>query len=330
MTNLSLEHIAATARSGQALSDAQIRALVSLNPERLPQLLAHAHAIRTARFGNRISLCAIVNAQSGRCSEDCSFCAQSAHHGGTESPEYPLLSPQEIGGAARTAKEHGAHRFGIVASGKFVGSDLLKGFAAAVRAVAAQGLVPDLSPGILEPEQFRVLKTAGLKGYHHNLETSASHFPKVCTTHAYDEDVRAVRAAMDAGLHVCCGGIFGIGESWEDRVELALLLRSMGVRSVPMNFLTPIPGTPLAHREPLSPEEALHIVALYRFLLPESALRICGGRQTVFGSGRKKELLVSGASGLMVGDYLTTTGAGIASDHEEISRAGLSVNPAAV
>lgn len=326
MTNISLDHMAAVVRNGQALSDAQIRALIALEPERLPQLLAHAHSIRTARFGNRISLCAIVNAQSGRCSEDCSFCAQSAHHGGTDSPEYPLLSPREIGLAARTAKEHGAHRFGIVASGKFVGRDLLEGFADAVRAVADQGLVTDLSPGILGPEQFQVLKTAGLKGYHHNLETSASHFPKVCTTHAYDEDVRAVRAAMEAGLHVCCGGIFGIGESWDDRVELALLLRQLGVRSVPMNFLTPIPGTPLADRALLSPEEALRIVALYRFLLPESALRICGGRQTVFGAGRKKELLVSGASGIMVGDYLTTPGAGVASDHAEIAEAGLIVN----
>ncbi len=322
MTHHSLASIASDVRNGQSLSAAQIHTLITLDDERLPELLAHAHDIRMARFGNRVSLCAIVNAQSGHCSEDCSFCAQSAHHD-THCPEHALLSPEEIGEAARLAKEHGAQRFGVVASGKFVGHDLLEGFVRSVRAVAQQGLMPDLSPGILGRDQLLALKKAGLCGYHHNLETSASYFSKVCTTHTYEEDVQAVRTAMEAGLDVCCGGIFGIGESWDDRVELALQLRDLGIRSVPLNFLTPIPGTPLAGQAILSPEEALHIVALYRFLLPESALRICGGRQTVFGLDRKRELLKSGANGIMVGDYLTTSGPSVESDHVEITRAGL-------
>ena len=137
-------------------------------------------------------------------------------------------------------------------------------------------------------------------------------FPQMCTTHAYEEDVRAVRAGMEAGLYVCSGGIFGIGESWEDRVELALLLGELGVPSVPMNFLHPIPGTPLEGQDVLAPEEALKIVALYRFLLPDRALRLCGGRLTVFGEERKHELLQSGATGLMAGDYLTTRGGDVA------------------
>jgi len=234
-----------------------------------------------------------------------------------------LLPTEEILSAGAAAQSHGVTRFGVVASGKLVGADDLAGFTGAVRGLAKIGIAPDLSPGILDLSQLKALKKAGLAGYHHNLETSASFFPKMCTTHAYEEDVRAVRAGMEAGLYVCSGGIFGIGESWDDRVELALLLGELRVPSVPMNFLHPIPGTPLENREVLTPNEALKIVALYRFLLPDRALRICGGRVTVFGEERKSELLTSGMNGLMVGDYLTTTGGDVQSDLAEINDAGL-------
>lgn len=308
--------------NGERLTDSQIQYLVELPAERLGELLSCAHDIRTARFGNRVGLCAIINAKSGTCSEDCSFCAQSGHHGG-DGPEYPLLPTEQIVEAGAEARRNGVTRFGVVASGKVVGSDDLAGYEQAVRGLAALGIQPDLSPGILDVGQLKALKRAGLEGYHHNLETSASYFPSICITHAYEEDVRAVRSGMEAGLYVCSGGIFGIGETWDDRVELALLLAELGVPSVPMNFLHPIPGTPLENREVLTPEEALRIVALYRFLLPDRALRICGGRLTVFGEGRKGELLRSGANGLMVGDYLTTKGGETASDLMEIQHAGL-------
>lgn len=319
---MSLKTISRAVLDGRAPTDSEIRFLIGLDAERLPELLGHARRVREARFGHEIGLCAIINAKSGACSEDCAFCAQSGHHG-AHSPEHPLLDAGTIAEAAARAGEAGAARFGIVASGKLVGSDDLDGFERAVRAVAEKGLVPDLSPGVLDKGQLERLKAAGLRGYHHNLETSATHFPKMCTTHAYEEDVDAVRAGLAAGLYVCSGGIFGIGETWDDRVELALLLRELGVPSVPINFLTPIPGTPLADRAPLSPEEALRIVALYRFLLPDRHLRICGGRPAVFGRARKAELLGAGASGLMIGDYLTTRGADAASDLDDIRRAGL-------
>ncbi|WP_338668328.1 biotin synthase BioB [Pseudodesulfovibrio methanolicus] len=319
---MSLDSIARKALDGVLPSDAEIMFLIEQAPERLPELLGHAHNVRTARLGNEVGLCAIVNAKSGTCSEDCAFCAQSGHHA-ANSPEYPLLSADEIAAAASRARSAGATRFGIVASGKLVGDPDLDGFEAAIRRVAGLGMIPDLSPGILERDQLVRLKKAGLRGYHHNLETSATHFPRMCTTHRYEEDVDAVRAGLDAGLYVCSGGIFGIGETWDDRVELALLLRELGVPSVPMNFLTPIPGTPLEGRAPLPPEEALTIVALYRFLLPDRQLRICGGRPTVFGPERQHELLTAGASGLMVGDYLTTKGGDAASDLKDIRRAGL-------
>ena len=306
----------------QTLADSEIRYIINLPDERLKELMACAHEIRTVRFGSHLSLCAIINAKSGTCSEDCSFCAQSAHHQ-AESPEYPLLPTEDIVRAAARAGSHGVTRFGIVASGKLVGGRDLAGFTEAVRQVARMGIAPDLSPGILETDQLKALKKAGLKGYHHNLETSASFFPHMCTTHTYEEDVAAVRAGIEAGLHVCSGGIFGIGESWDDRVELALLLSKLGVHSVPINFLHPIPGTPLEDTNPLSPEEALKLVALYRFLLPDRSVRVCGGRLNVFGESRKHELLGSGASGLMVGDYLTTRGGDVDTDLKDIHRAGL-------
>lgn len=319
---MTLSAIARKGLDGVLPSDAEILFLIAQAPERLNELLEHAHRIRMARFGNEVGLCAIVNAKSGTCSENCAFCAQSGHHAAA-SPQYPLLSEREIAAAAARARRSGATRFGIVASGKLVGGRDMDGFEAAVKAVAGQGMTPDLSPGLLDRSQLTRLKKAGLRGYHHNLETSAGYFPKMCTTHTYDEDVDAVRAGLDAGLYVCSGGIFGIGETWDDRVELALLLRDLGVPSVPMNFLTPIPGTPLEGRAPLSPEEALTIIALYRFLLPDRQLRICGGRPTVFGTARRSEVFTAGASGLMIGDYLTTRGGDAQTDLDDMRRAGL-------
>ena len=321
---MSLKAILRKSLDGTPPSDADIRFLITLPDERLDDLLRAAHEVRLARMGRKVSLCAIVNARSGRCSEDCAFCAQSAHHR-TDSPVYPLISNDEIEAAGKAAQARGATRFGVVLSGKGATGKDLERLAEAVKGLARLGLNPDLSPGMLDAGQLKTLKKAGLAGYHHNLETSASHFPRMCTTHAYVDDVRAVRAGIEAGVHVCSGGIFGIGETWDDRVELALLLRELGVMSVPMNFLHPVPGTPLEHRPVLAPEEALRIVALYRFLLPDRALRICGGRPTVFGEERKGELLTAGASGLMIGDYLTTGGSDAASDLREIAGAGLTL-----
>lgn len=318
----SLEDMAARACEGRIPTDSQIRQIIELEPDRNSELVKLAHQVRTAHFGNRVSLCAIVNARSGKCSENCSFCAQSSHHH-AHAPVYKMLDACEIGRAAENAAAHGARRFGIVASGKFVCREDLENFGAAVRAVAEAGLVPDVSPGILREDQFEFLKKNGLQGYHHNLETSRSFFPHMCTTHEYDEDVEAVKVAQKCGLYVCCGGIFGIGENWEHRVELALLLRELGVKSVPINFLTPIPGTPLENRSPLEPWEALRIVALFRMILPDSAIRLCGGRQTVFGSGHHDEPFVSGASGVMIGDYLTTRGEDVSRDMQALARLGL-------
>jgi biotin synthase len=197
-----------------------------------------------------------------------------------------------------------------------------------VRLVRETGLAADVSVGVLSRERLQRLKDAGLSGVHHNLETARSFFSQICTTHSYEEDVEAVRLALSEGLFVCSGGIFGLGESWAQRAELALTLRELGVQNVPMNFLIPIPGTRMAHRPVLSPAEALKIVALYRLMLPRAHLRVCGGRGAVFGPAGgpgQGELFDSGANGIMVGDYLTCAGTPPEADLRLAAALGLAV-----
>jgi len=306
--------------AGTAL-DSFVQAVAGAQGDQFDQLLASARSIRIQRLGRTVSLCAIVNAKSGRCSENCAFCAQSAHHE-TDSPVYPFMSPARIAQAAETMLHMGARRFGIVTSGLSLSEDDFKRLLESVHAVAALGMEADASCGVLNREQLAALKKAGLKAYHHNLETARSFFPQICTTHDYERDVQTVSDALAVGLYVCSGGIFGLGESWSQRAELALTLRELGVDSVPMNFLLPIKGTPMGTRTPLSSEEALKIIALFRFLLPDAHIRICGGRQIVFGRKSGILPLEAGASGLMIGDYLTTKGLDANADREGILKAG--------
>jgi biotin synthase len=312
--------------SGERLGLAQVDRLTRLaeeaEPEEIPAFSELALDLKHRRFGNRVGLCAIVNAKSGGCTENCVFCAQSSHYR-TGAPVYPFVDLETILAGARRMRAAGATRFGIVLSGKGLEDEDFDLLLAAVSALKAEGIVPDASCGLLDPGQMAALRLAGLSAYHHNLETARSYFPAVCTTHDYQEDVHAVRTAMAAGLNVCSGGIFGLGESFGHRAELALTLRDLGVASVPVNFLSPIPGTPLEDLEPLSPGEALRILALLRFILPTAHIRLCGGRQLVFGPKDKNQGLQSGASGVMIGDYLTLAGSDPQSDRKDMSRLGL-------
>ena len=311
---------------GRALSDADLRAVIEAPDEDLPALSAAALAVRRGRLGDRVSFCAIINVKSGGCSEDCSFCAQSAHHRAS-APGHAFLEPARIAAAAKAARLAGASRLGLVTSGLSPADGDFERLVSAVGLVREAGLAADASPGLLGPDRLDRLRRAGLACYHHNLETSRAFFPRICTTHAWDQDLEAVRLALEAGLAVCSGGLFGLGESWDDRVDLALTLGRLGVTSVPMNFLNPIPGTPLERRPALSRTEALRIIALYRFLLPGAHLRICGGRPLVFG-GDREAVLLSGADGLMIGDYLTTPGEDPALDRQAVLDLGLSLEPA--
>jgi len=300
----------ALALDDRPLDDAAVLAVAECSAADLPSLLEGARAVRRKHFGSALHLCAIINAKSGACSEDCAFCAQSGRHH-TQSPRHGFLDPDEIGRAAAAMKARGASRFGIVASGLAPTEAEFAKLLRAVGLVRAAGLAADVSVGILTAERLERLKAAGLSGVHHNLEVAESFFPQVCTTHAYADDVAAVRRALEAGLFVCSGCIFGLGESWAQRAELARTLRGLGVANVPMNFLIPIPGTRMERRPVLSAEEALRILALFRLMLPRANLRVCGGRGLVFGAaggGGQRRLFDSGASGVMIGDYLTIAG----------------------
>ena len=285
-------------------------------------LLSAASEIREFYKGKTISLCAIINAKSGRCAEDCAFCAQSAHHL-TDAPVYPLVSADEMIENARKAGEDGAHMFGIVTSGTEIGSDkewneILR----AVKEIKRSGIKPCASLGMLNKEQAHELKWAGLYRYHHNLETSRSFFPNICSTHDYEEDIRTVLAAKEAGLSTCSGGIIGLGEQMEQRIELALTLKELDVDSVPLNILNPIQGTPLAGEAPLQPLEILMTVALFRFMLADKDIKLCGGKEK-----NLRQLLplglVAGCNSLMTGNYLTTTGRDTQLDLEMIQDLGL-------
>ena len=276
----------------------------SMNPY---GLMAAATEIRDHFKGKAISFCGIVNAKSGKCPEDCAFCAQSAHYK-TKIQSYPLKRADDIIAAAKQAGAAGAEMFGVVASGKGIKSK--KEWAEIFRAVEGirgLGILPCASLGIINGEEAKGIKDAGLFRYHHNLETSRSYFPNICTTHEYDEDVATVRTAIDAGLSVCSGGLLGLGEGMSHRIEMALTLRELGVDSVPVNILNPIKGTPLGGRPPLPPLEILITLAVFRFLLPDRDIRLCGGKEKSL-----RQLLplavVAGCNGLMTGHYLTTPG----------------------
>ena len=271
-------------------------------------LLYHANRLRVHFFGNRIHLCSIINAKSGLCSENCSFCAQSAHHQ-TNVPVFPLVDVDEMVSSANKAAKDGSGCYGIVTSGAGIrqGEELERICQALRRIRQETSIHPSCSLGIINTEIATALKEAGMEKYHHNLETSRSFFPNICTTHAYDDDVETVRAVKQVGLKVCSGGIFGLGESRAQRVELAFTLKELDVDSIPVNFLNPIEGTKLAGADYLTPKECLRIIALYRFILPDKQISVCGGREKNLRD-LQSWMFLAGASGTMIGNYLTTSG----------------------
>jgi biotin synthase len=294
------------ALSGEGISEPQALRIAECSREELVNLLDLANRTRQEFRGSNVKLCGIVNAKSGRCAEDCAFCAQSSKHK-TDIKKHPLLTKPKILAAARKAAKDGAKEFSIVTSGRTVSESELARAAEAIGAVKKLGLSTCASLGILGPDGLEMLAGAGLDKYHHNLETSRSFFPEICTTHSYDEDVQTISAARDAGLQVCCGGIFGLGETRRDWVELAGTLRELEVDSVPLNFLNPVKGTRLADRPLLGPLDALRVILIFRLVLPRRDIVICGGREVVL---RDLQCMVffAGANGLMLGDYLTTRG----------------------
>ena len=315
--------------AGDILSTDQALRLIAVDASDLPLLFAEASRIREHFKGRSASLCSIINAKSGRCPENCAFCAQSSAHT-TDAQVYPLVDEDEIVRCAKSAEQNGARCYGIITSGTGIqpGAELEKICSAVRRIKAETGIDPSCSLGILDMATAQALKEAGMVTYHHNLETSRSFFPNICTTHDYEEDVETVRAVKRVGLKVCCGGIFGLGEGFSHRVELAETLRELDVDTVPINFLNPVQGTRLADANFLTPMECLKIIALYRFMLPEKALTVCGGRERNLRE-LQSWIFLAGASGMMTGNYLTTPGRAPEQDRQMLTDLGMTIGTCA-
>ncbi len=297
------------------LNDKELKFLIDFPIESIETLAKIANEVKSFYFKNKVELCSIINAKSGRCEEDCKFCAQSVHYN-TNIEVYDFIDIEKIREQAEFLNSKGIKNFSIVTSGTTLEKEYMEKLIKGIEVIKETGLLPDISIGILDKENLIRLKKAGCYGFHHNLETAESFFKNMCSTHDYSDDVNTVRNAVEIGYYVCSGGIFGLGESWEQRVELALTLKSLNVHSIPINFLTPIKGTPYEKRPALSENEALKIVSIYRLILPDKQIRVCGGRNTVFSENSKLDVLKSGASGIMVGNYLTRFGFPLDSDLE--------------
>jgi len=273
----------------------------------LAELMQQALATKLARRGTSFSLCSIINAKSGRCSEDCRFCAQSAHYQ-TEAPVYPLLDTAQILTAAHEAKKNGASRFSLVTSGRGLANADLPRMLDIIRAIRTEvGIKVCASLGILGESELGQLKEAGVSRYHHNLEASKEFFPQICTSHGFADRIATIKAAQAVGLSVCSGGIFGLGESEADRLSMAMSLAECGIDSVPINILIPLEGTPCAGLPPLTIAEILRSIALYRLILPQAAIRLAAGRESALGDFLSAAFM-AGADGMMIGGYLTQRG----------------------
>lgn len=293
---------------GGEISREEAVKLINVPDQDTMLLLAMADKIRQRFNGDEVDVCAIVNARSGRCPENCKFCAQSAHYH-TGVTEYPLLSVDELVEAAKKAKAGGAVRFSIVTSGRgqSKADDFENILQALTRIKKEVGIEICTSLGILTPEQATKLKEVGVTRYHANIETAPSHFPDICSTHSYEDKMSTIQAAKDAGIRVCSGGILGLNETPEQRVEMAFELKRLNIDSIPLNLLNQIEGTPFENNKSLTPLEILRAFAVFRFILPKALIRTAGGREVNLRD-LQALALNGGMNGIMVGGYLTTGG----------------------
>jgi biotin synthase len=299
-------------------------AVAALPLDDLPSLVALAHKVRLEWCGPEVELESLINAKSGACPEDCAFCSQSVRFD-TGVDVYAFLDVDEIVQAAHATRDAGATQFCIVVAVRGPEERLLRKVIEAVDAVHREtGLEVACSLGLLTPEQAARLAAAGVRRYNHNLEACREVFPRVCTTHSYDDRVATARLAIDAGMELCCGGILGMGETLEQRIDFAFELRELDPCEVPINLLDPRPGTGLGEQPILTPREALQAIALFRLILPSAWLRLAGGRERVLGELQAMGLL-AGANALIVGNYLTTAGRTAEEDHALLEALGMPV-----
>jgi biotin synthase len=289
---------------------ASMKEILPLSGARGPDIMdlaAVANRVRDEFNGNKIDLCSLLNVKSGRCSEDCAFCAQSAHYK-TEAPVYPLMSADQMVGEAKEAQKSQTGRFCLISSGRQLADKEFEIILSGLDRIRKETTLDlDCSLGTLGEERAEALKKAGVTRYNHNLETAESHFSKICTTHSFQDRVQTIEVLKDQGFSICCGGIIGLGESLQQRLELAFSLRQLGIDCIPFNILNPRPGTPLECSEPIPPLEIIKTIALFRLIIPRGTIKIAGGREANLRDLQSLALL-AGANGLILGNYLTTQG----------------------
>ena len=298
------------------------QALSLARKEDLEPLCRAADSLRHAFHGCSFDLCSIINARSGQCSEDCRYCAQSAHHPAAI-PSYEQIETSVALGQARENDRFGVRRLSLVTAGRTVQADQLEGLGELYAGISHHTTLSlCASMGFLTPEKAARLVAFGVRRYHCNLESCREFFPQVCTTHGWEEKVATIHIAREAGMDICSGGIIGMGETLEQRLQLAFELRDLAVLSIPLNILTPIAGTPMADVQPIAFTEVLRTIALFRLINPRAVIRLAGGRNQ-FGPAQY-QCFAAGANGAIVGNYLTTAGNGLEEDLRAIGAMGFS------
>ncbi len=285
----------------------------------LSELVNQANQVRQKFLGQRLELCSIVNAKSGSCSEDCKFCAQS-HKYQLDIPAYSLKNQKEIVNAAKEAKTIGAQKFGIVTSGNRLTQEEITIIISAI--IEIKNCVDiDVcgSLGALAGPDLKRLKQAGLIRYHHNIETSENYYSQIVSSHNFKERVNTIKAAKEVGLEVCSGGIIGMGESWQDRFDMAYLLKELDIDAVPINFLVPIKGTPLEAVKPITYEDAIRTICIFRIILKDKVIKIAAGREDTLKASQSQGFM-AGANGMLIGGYLTVKGQKLEEDHKLIEQ----------
>ncbi len=289
----------------------------------MPAIMAGASMLREKYFDSTIHLCTICNGKSGKCSENCKFCSQSSFSN-TEAPVYPVLSKEELKKGGLFAQDTPINRYSIVTTGRGLPHKDVEAVAEAMSELDDSKIKKCVSLGILEEEDLKILKDAGVNRYHHNLETSRSLFKEVCTTHTYDERIETIKAAKKQGMEICAGGIMGIGETDEQILEMAADIKALDVDSIPLNFLVAIKGTPYAEKHSLTPMKCLKIISFFRYYLPSKEIIICGGREKNLEE-LHPFIFYAGASGTMTGNYLTTDGRTMDDDLKMLNQLGFDI-----
>ena len=324
--NAKIEKIANNVLQGKGVSYEEAYYLIEISGIEIYDLLFWANRIRYNSFENVVSLCSIISARQGRCSEDCRFCSQSSRYK-TEISNFPLIGKEEIAEAVERGKEYKSNSVGVVTSGYSLeeSDNFDKICDDAYELSKQEGPPVHTSIGMITSKMAEKLVSSGVEMINHNLETSEGYYPNICTTHTFKDRVETIKIAKGAGLKICSGGIFGVGESVGDRLDLAFKLKELDVDAIPMNFLNPVKGTPLSSGNSLEPMEILKIIAVFRFIFPDKEIKVAGGREENLRDVQSW-MFYAGANSTMIGDYLTTRGKLPEDDLQMIKDLGLKYN----